>query len=103
MIELVERDFCTPVKVYPGIKDVDIMDLLQILLRLLPIGVVLAGTTDVVYTQSYFQKETSVAEQRLSNTVESRPSRVPFPGSLASADGSNEIDKVKRLDVNQIR
>jgi ATP-dependent DNA helicase RecQ len=34
MIELVERDFCTPVKVYPGIKDVDIMDLLQILLRL---------------------------------------------------------------------
>jgi len=34
MIELVERDFCTPVKVYPGIKDVDIMDLHQILIRL---------------------------------------------------------------------
>jgi ATP-dependent DNA helicase RecQ len=33
-IELIERDFCTPVQVYPGIKDVDIIELLEILLRL---------------------------------------------------------------------
>ncbi len=33
-IELIERDFCTPVQVYPGIKDVDIIELLEIFLRL---------------------------------------------------------------------
>ena len=33
-IELIERDFCTPVRVYPGIKDVDIMELLEIFCRL---------------------------------------------------------------------
>jgi hypothetical protein len=62
-----------------------------------------AWLADVVYTQSYFQKEISIAEQRLSNTVESIPSRAWLPGSFARADGSNEIDKVERLDVNQIR
>ena len=33
-IELIERDFCTPVQVYPGIKEVDIIELLEIFLRL---------------------------------------------------------------------
>lgn len=33
-IELEERDFCTPVKVNPGIKDVDTVELLKIFLRL---------------------------------------------------------------------
>jgi hypothetical protein len=62
-----------------------------------------AWLADVVYTQSYFQKEILIAEQRLSNTVESIPPRAWLPGSLTRADGSNEIDKVERLDVNQIR
>jgi len=34
MIELEERDFCTPVKVNPGIKDVDTVELLKIFFRL---------------------------------------------------------------------
>jgi ATP-dependent DNA helicase RecQ len=33
-IELIERDFCTPIQVYPSIKEVDIIGLLEILLRL---------------------------------------------------------------------
>ena len=33
-IELIEWDFCTPVKVYPGIKDVDRFELREIFLRL---------------------------------------------------------------------
>jgi len=34
VIELEERDFCTPVKVNPGIKDVDTVELLKIFFRL---------------------------------------------------------------------
>jgi ATP-dependent DNA helicase RecQ len=34
VIELEERDFCTPVKVNPGIKDVDTIELLEIFLQL---------------------------------------------------------------------
>ncbi len=34
VIELEERDFCTPVKVNPGIKDVDTIELLEIFFRL---------------------------------------------------------------------
>jgi len=62
-----------------------------------------AWLADVVYTQSYFQKEILIAEQRLSHTVESIPPRAWLPGSFARANGSNEIDEVERLDVNQIR
>lgn len=34
IIELEERDFCTPVKVNPGIKDVDMVELLEIFFQL---------------------------------------------------------------------
>ncbi len=34
VIELEERDFCTPIKVNPGIKDVDTIELLEIFFRL---------------------------------------------------------------------
>jgi len=34
VIELKERDFCTPVKVNPGIKDVDTIELLEIFFQL---------------------------------------------------------------------